>query len=80
MIQNSFKNQVSNCQVVELPKFHNPAGSITHLNVGIDSPFEINLIYYLYDFPGGESRGGHGHKELVQFLIATSGSSDVLLL
>ena len=72
-------NTVHQCQVDELPKIHNPAGNITPLNSGIDLPFEINRIYYLYDVPGGESRGGHGHKELEQYLIAASGSFDVVL-
>ena len=65
--------------VVKLPKINNPAGNITPLNGEIDLPFEINRIYYLYDVPGGESRGGHGHKELEQYLVAASGSFDVVL-
>lgn len=70
---------IHNCQVVELPKIHNPAGNITPLNSGIDLPFEVKRIYYLYDVPGGEARGGHGHKELEQYLVAASGSFDVVL-
>ena len=42
-------------------------------------PFDINRIFYLYDIPGGESRGGHAHKECHQFIIAASGSFEVLL-
>jgi hypothetical protein len=75
----AIQSTVHQCQVVELPKIHNPAGNITPLNGGVDLPFEINRIYYLYDVPGGESRGGHGHKELEQYLVAASGSFDVVL-
>lgn len=70
---------VNDCKIVSLPKIHNPAGNITPLNGGIDLPFEVKRIYYLYDVPGGESRGGHGHKELEQYMVAASGSFDVVL-
>ena len=73
------ESTVHHCTVINLPKIHNPAGNITPLNGGIDMPFEVKRIYYLYDVPGGESRGGHGHKELEQYLVAASGSFDVLL-
>lgn len=72
-------SSVHACQVVNLPKIHNPAGNITPLNSNVDIPFEVKRIYYLYDVPGGESRGGHGHKELEQYLVAASGSFDVVL-
>ena len=42
-------------------------------------PFDIKRVYYLYDVPGGESRGGHAHKELQQFIVAASGSFDVTI-
>jgi hypothetical protein len=42
-------------------------------------PFHVKRVYYLYDVPGGESRGGHAHKELQQFIVAASGSFDVTL-
>lgn len=70
---------VHDCRIVELPKIHNPAGNITPLNSGTDLPFDIQRIYYLYDVPGGESRGGHAHKKLKQYLVAASGSFDVRL-
>jgi hypothetical protein len=73
------KSTIADCRVVDLPKVHNPAGNITPLNSGIDLPFEIQRVYYLYDVPGGESRGGHAHKELEQYLVAASGSFDVVL-
>ncbi|MBI9052563.1 MAG: WxcM-like domain-containing protein [Bacteroidales bacterium] len=73
------QNTVYNCSVIELPKIHNRAGNITPLQSNIEAPFDIKRIYYLYDVPGGEGRGGHAHKELQQFLVAASGSFDVII-
>jgi len=73
------KNSVYNCSVIELPKVHNRAGNITALENMKNVPFEVKRVYYLYDVPGGEGRGGHAHKELQQFIIAVSGAFDVLL-
>jgi len=70
---------IYNCNVIELPKIHNRAGNITPINSSVEIPFDINRVYYLYDVPGGESRGGHAHKELYQLIVAASGSFDVLL-
>lgn len=73
------KSSIFNCDVLELPKIHNRAGNITSLNNLVDIPFETKRVYYLYDIPGGESRGGHAHKELQQLIIAVSGSFDVTI-
>jgi len=70
---------IDDCKVIELPKIHNRAGNITALNNQSDIPFDIKRVYYLYDIPGGETRGGHAHRELHQLLMAASGSFDVLL-
>ncbi|MCD7973508.1 MAG: FdtA/QdtA family cupin domain-containing protein [Candidatus Azobacteroides sp.] len=70
---------IYNCNVFELPKIHNQSGNITALNNLLDVPFEVKRVYYLYDIPGGETRGGHAHYDLHQFLIAASGSFDVIL-
>jgi len=70
---------VFNCNVLTLPKIHNRAGNITALNNSVDIPFDVNRVYYLYDVPGGESRGGHAHKELQQLIVAVSGSFDITL-
>ena len=70
---------VYECSVIELPRIENPAGNITPVYGNINIPFEIARIYYLYDVPGGETRGGHAHKELQQLIVAASGSFNVLL-
>lgn len=72
-------NSVYHCSIVELPKIHNIAGNITAVENQITAPFDIKRVYYLYDVPGGEDRGGHAHKELQQFIIAVSGAFDVLI-
>jgi len=70
---------VFDCSVLYLPKIHNRAGNITAIEDNKEIPFDIKRIYYLYDIPGGEERGGHAHKNLHQLIIAASGSFDVLL-
>ncbi|HMI00850.1 MAG TPA: FdtA/QdtA family cupin domain-containing protein [Pedobacter sp.] len=73
------KASVYGCSVFELPKIRYRAGNITPVHNNIEIPFDIKRIFYLYDIPGGESRGAHAHKECHQFLIAASGSFEVLL-
>ena len=73
------KSTVFDCKVIELPKNHRDKGNITAVNSLIEVPFSVNRIYYLYDVPGGESRGGHAHKELQQVIIAVSGSFDLII-
>lgn len=70
---------VFDCTLIYLPQIGNRLGHITPVNNNIEIPFEIKRVFYLYDIPGGESRGAHAHKECHQFLIATSGSFEVLL-
>lgn len=72
-------SSVYDCQVLELSKIHNPAGNITIVEGNENVPFNLRRIYYLYDIPGGESRGGHAHKELYQLIVAASGSFEVML-
>jgi hypothetical protein len=72
-------SSVYNCSVIQLPQINNPAGNITAVGSNIEIPFQIKRVYYLYDVPGGETRGGHAHKELYQLIVAASGSFDVVL-
>lgn len=70
---------VYNCHVLDLNKIHNRAGNITIVEGEQNIPFSVKRIYYLYDIPGGESRGGHAHRELYQLIVSASGSFEVLL-
>ena len=72
-------SSVYDCGILPLNKIHNRAGNITIVEGGVNLPFEIQRIYYLYDIPGGEDRGGHAHKELRQLIVAASRSFDVIL-
>lgn len=72
-------NTVYDCTIVHLDKHHHAKGNITVVENGITVPFDVRRAYYLYDVPGGESRGGHAHKELSQLIVAASGSFDVTL-
>jgi len=76
---NSRKTQVEDCKLVSLPKIHNRAGNITALENQKNIPFDVKRIYYLYDVPSNEGRGGHAHYELKQYLVAATGSFDVAL-
>ena len=70
---------VFDCLLIELPKIENRSGNLTSIQNSIEIPFDIKRIFYLYDIPGGKDRGAHAHIECHQFLIAGSGSFDVLL-
>lgn len=70
-------NSVFDCKIYNITKIKNIYGSITVLENNKNIPFEIKRIYYLYDVPSGESRGGHAHYNLNQYLVAASGSFDV---
>lgn len=73
------KSSIYNCSILQLPKIHNRAGNITTLENNIHLPFDVKRVYYLYDVPAGEERGGHAHRELQQIVVAASGAFDVLL-
>jgi dTDP-4-dehydrorhamnose 3,5-epimerase-like enzyme len=70
---------VKNCKLIELPKIADPRGNLTFIEGCNHIPFEIKRVYYLYDVPGGAERAGHAHKTCHSFLVAMSGSFDVIL-
>ena len=72
-------NSIYDCAVVDLSKIQNSSGNITVVENGSNIPFDVKRIYYLYDVPSGQQRGGHAHYKLEQYIIAASGSFDVLL-
>jgi hypothetical protein len=70
---------IERARIIDLKKISNPKGNLTAIESGRDVPFEFRRVYYTYDIPGGESRGGHAHRALEQFIIAASGSFTVEL-
>jgi len=70
---------LKDCRIIELPKISDPRGNLSFIESGQQIPFDIQRVYYLYDVPGGSDRGSHAHKNLHQFVVAMSGSFDVVL-
>ena len=70
---------MNDCVIIDLPKIQDPRGNLTFIEGGKHVPFAIERVFYLYDVPGGADRAGHALKRCHQFLIAMSGSFDVVL-
>ncbi len=70
---------INDCPIIELTRISNRAGNITPVQECADLPFAIKRVFYLYDIPGGETRGAHAHKKCHQFIVAASGSFEVVL-
>jgi hypothetical protein len=68
---------VDDCLIVQLPKIPNERGTLTFIESAGHIPFSIRRVYWIYDVPGGEVRGGHAYRELQEVMIALSGSFDV---
>ncbi len=74
------KTTVFNCTLIEMDKHHNDErGNLTVVENSKTVPFDVKRVYYLYDVPGGGSRGAHAHKNLQQLIVAASGSFDVTI-
>ena len=70
---------LQNCKILSIPKIEDPRGNLSVIENDV-IPFDIKRVYYLYDVPSGAERGGHSHKEQQEFLVALSGSFDVILI
>lgn len=70
---------IKDCKIIEIPKILDVRGNLSFVQNNTYVPFEINRTYWVYDVPGGESRGGHAYKETEEFVIALSGSFDVVV-
>lgn len=68
---------IDDCRIVELGKHHGATGNLTVVENGKVENFDTRRVFFIYDIPGGVSRGGHSHKTLRELIIATSGSFEV---
>lgn len=66
-------------RIIQLPKFLDARGNLSFIEQLKHIPFKIERTYWIYDVPGGEARGGHAYKENQEFIVALSGSFDVIL-
>jgi hypothetical protein len=71
------KSCVYDCSICAMPKHQNRAGNISVVENYSNVPFAVKRVFYIYDIPGGESRGAHSHRKCHQFLIAVSGCFEV---
>jgi dTDP-4-dehydrorhamnose 3,5-epimerase-like enzyme len=71
-------NKITNCNIIQLPKIEDRRGNLSVIEGNI-VPFDIKRVYYLYDVPAGAERGGHSHIDQLEFLIALSGSFEVIV-
>ena len=70
---------VGGCRIIRLPKVADLRGNLSFVEGRRHIPFAIRRVYWIYDVPGGEIRGGHAYRELQEFIIAASGSFDVMV-
>jgi len=68
-----------NAEIINLPKIEDPRGNLTFVEEENHIPFKIKRVYWIYDVPGGQVRGGHAFKEQQELVIALSGSFDLML-
>jgi hypothetical protein len=70
---------IQDCHLIDLPKINDTRGNLTYIEGRSHVPFDIQRVFYVYDVPGGSTRAGHALKSCHQFIIAISGSFDVIL-
>jgi hypothetical protein len=73
------RTTVDDCRVIELPRVQRAQGNISFVESEKDVPFALERVYYVYDVPGGQERGGHAHRELQQLIISCLGAFEVVL-
>jgi dTDP-4-dehydrorhamnose 3,5-epimerase-like enzyme len=71
--------KLTDIKVIQLPKNEDERGNLSFIEGGEHIPFKIKRTYWIYDIPGGEKRGGHAYKTLNEFIVALSGSFDIVL-
>lgn len=71
------KATIDECRVIELGRHHGAKGNLTEVENGKIVGFDTQRVFFIYDIPGGASRGGHAHKTLCELIVAASGSFDV---
>jgi len=72
-------NNINKCKIIELPKNQDPRGNLSFIEEESHIPFKIKRVYWVYDVPGGEIRGGHAFKKQHELIVALSGSFDVMV-
>ena len=70
---------LAECKIIELPKIEDPRGNLSIIEEDNHIPFEIARVYWIYDVPGGQVRGGHAFRKQQEFIVALSGSFDVIV-
>jgi len=73
------QSSINDCRIITLNKHHHANGNLTVVSNGIELPFDLQRTFYIYDVPGGAERGGHSHYTCYQFIVAISGSFDVII-
>lgn len=77
--ETDFGTPLDKVRVLEFPKICDPRGNLSFVEGGRHVPFTVRRVFYIYDVPGGETRGGHAHKECSIVLLALAGSFEVRL-
>ncbi len=73
------RSRIEQCRIIDLPKIMDDRGNLSFMESSRHVPFAIRRSYWIYDVPGGESRGSHAYRELEEFVVALSGSFEVFL-
>jgi glyoxylate utilization-related uncharacterized protein len=78
-MDNEQTTSVNDCRIIQLPKIEDRRGNLSFIEGGSHVPFSISRTYWIYDVPGGQQRGGHAYHKLEEFIVAISGSFDVVI-